>query len=93
MYPYQPSKHHKLAIHTRHIEHLSEVSPEAWRELGEIMKELAKDATMDGGVIIMRFGDTQYTGGTVSHLHANLVQSNPKDPAYDPQVGLVRRIG
>lgn len=93
MYPYTPAKHHKLVIHTQHIEHLSEISPDAWVELGEIMKELAQANAMAGGILLLRFGDTTFTGGTVSHLHANLVQSNPNDPSYDPKVGLVRRIG
>lgn len=92
-YPYKPAKHHKLIIHTEHIEHLSQITPEAWRELGEIFQEQVAMNDMTGGVCILRFGDTKYTGGTVSHLHANLVQSNPDDPAYDPAVGLVRRIG
>ena len=93
MYPYQPTKHHKLVIHTKHIEHISEITPEAWKELGEIMQGLALGNEVVGGTMLLRFGNTQFTGGTVSHLHANLVQSNPDDPSYDPKIGLVRRIG
>lgn len=93
MYPYAPAKHHKLIIHTKHVEHLSEVTPEAWKELGEIFQEEVTKNAMEGGVCLLRFGNTKFTGGTVSHLHANLVQSNPDDPTYDPKIGLVRRIG
>ncbi len=93
MYPYAPSKIHKLFIATAHIEHISDLSLEAWKELYEIVQESIAKEAIAGGTLLMRFGDTQFTGGSVSHLHVNLVQSNPDDPSYDPHAGLVRRIG
>ena len=93
MYPYTPKKHHKLLIHREHIQHLSEISVEAWAELQVILREQTEKNAMVGGTFVMRFGETKFTGASVQHLHANLVQSNPDDPAYDPAVGLRVRIG
>jgi len=93
MYPYKPSRYHRLLIHKGHIVHLKELSPEAWAELLEIIKEESARADIAGGTFVTRFGDTQYTGASVTHLHANLVQSDPGDPTYDPSKGLLTRIG
>ncbi len=92
-FPYMPSRNHKLIIHTEHIDHVSKILPEAWTELYEIVQELVGENTIAGGTFLMRFGETKFTGASVTHLHANLVQSNPEDPSYDPAVGLRTRVG
>ena len=93
MYPYSPARHHKLIIHTAHIDHISKIVPDAWTELYEIVQELVDSNAITGGTFLMRFGETKFTGASVTHLHANLLQSNPDDSSYDPSVGVVRRIG
>lgn len=93
MYPYKPTKHHRLIIHKEHIEHVSEISREAWDELQKIIQTETNDRTISGGTFIIRFGDTHYTGASVSHLHGHIVQSDPEDAAYDQQKGLTMRIG
>ena len=93
MYPYKPNLLHRLLIHKAHVVHITEISPEAWTELREIILEESERAEIAGGTFIMRFGDTRFTGASVTHLHASLVQSNPDDPSYDPTKGLVVRIG
>jgi len=93
MYPYKPAKSHQLFIHKAHITHISEFSEEAWVELLRIAKREAEERNIVGGTLMIRFGDTHFTGASVNHLHANLVQSDPSDPNYDPKRGLVVRIG
>jgi diadenosine tetraphosphate (Ap4A) HIT family hydrolase len=82
MYPYVGAKHHVLLIHREHIEDMSELSPEAWAELQQVVLELCKERGITGGGFIMRFGETKYTGASVTHLHAHLVQSDPTAPGY-----------
>lgn len=93
MYPYSPIKHHRIIIHKIHIEHVNEISKEAWDELREIITEETRKLSIGGGTFAMRFGETRFTGGSVSHLHAHITQSNPDDPSYDPKKGLIMRIG
>ena len=93
MYPYQPTKHHRLIIHKEHITHLKELSGEAWTELLAIIKDETKTRSLNGGTLLLRFGDTRFTGASVSHLHANIIQSDPDDSSYDKKKGLITRIG
>jgi diadenosine tetraphosphate (Ap4A) HIT family hydrolase len=92
-YPYQSAKQHLLLIHTQHIVHMGEVSPEAWRELWLLADEICKERRIVGGTLVMRFGETRYTGASVQHLHAQLVQGDPDAPHYDPTVGVRCRVG
>ncbi len=92
-FPYTPSKHHKLIIHAEHIDHVTKIVPDAWTELYEIVQELVGENVITGGTFLMRFGETRFTGASVTHLHANIVQSNPEDLTYDPKRGLMTRVG
>lgn len=93
MYPYRPHKNHVLLIHKTHIQHLADITPEAWTELGEIIREQTAQRDIAGGTFYLRFGDTRFTGASVTHLHANIIQSDPEDPAYDQAKGIVTRVG
>lgn len=92
-YPYKPKKEHVLLIHKTHISDISELSDPAWEELHEILTSEQKKRNIKGGTFMMRFGETTYTGATVTHLHAHLFQSNPDDPEYDKSKGVFTRIG
>ncbi len=92
-YPYKPVKQHILLIHKDHIEHVSELSREAWDELQDILVELSKNKNIVGGALMMRFGDTHYTGASVTHLHAQLIQGDPDDSEYDKTKGVLCRVG
>lgn len=92
-YPYKHVKHHVLIIHKAHIEHVSELSREAWDELQEILKEVTEKRAITGGAFVMRFGETKYTGASVTHLHAQLVQGDPDHPGYDKKTGVICRVG
>lgn len=93
MYPYHPVRHHFLFIHKAHIEHIAEISDDAWREL----RELIKEKKVAGGSLVLRFGDTRFTGASVAHLHAHLVQSNPEHTDYQKpktvSAGVAMRVG
>jgi diadenosine tetraphosphate (Ap4A) HIT family hydrolase len=93
MYPYKPSKVHRLLILRRHAEHITELREGEWLELFQIAKKETADLNIAGGTLIMRFGETKFTGGSVHHLHAHLVQSDPDSPDYNKAIGLVMRIG
>jgi ATP adenylyltransferase len=90
MYPYEEAKYHALLIHKAHITSFSEISKEAWDELNDFIKDFTVGNEIPGGTFIMRFGDTRYTGASVSHLHANLVSPDGEDKERKP---IIARIG
>ena len=46
---------------------------EVWQALGEIIEWAVEEYKFPGGGFFFRFGDTDYTGASVSHLHAQLI--------------------
>jgi diadenosine tetraphosphate (Ap4A) HIT family hydrolase len=71
--PYAGSKHHLLAVSKQHTTWFDELVPAAQAELFALFAEEAHKRNIKGGTILMRFGDTDYTCGSVEHLHAQLV--------------------
>ena len=71
--PYAGTQEHFLIISQEHKEQLVELTP---KDLYAILK-LAQWATIEfklqGGLLALRFGDSEHTGATVKHLHAHLV--------------------
>ncbi|MBI1838737.1 MAG: hypothetical protein HYR95_00315 [Candidatus Colwellbacteria bacterium] len=90
MYPYKGAKHHILLIHKRHIEAIVDVLPEAWSELLELVRVEAKKRSIAGGTFYLRFGDTSYTGASVTHLHANLISPDIDSKDREP---ILTRVG
>lgn len=71
--PYDGVKKHYLLISKKHCVGFWELSPQAQINLFEIFDTVRKDDAMQGGTIVMRWGDTEYNSATVTHLHAQLI--------------------
>lgn len=97
MYPYHPVRHHLLFIHKKHIENVSDISDAGWRELHALVKKNVEKRKIRGGSIMLRFGDTHFTGASVAHLHAHLIQSDPAHADYPKEkkiaTGVAARVG
>ena len=77
-WPYANTKHQLLAIYKTHVEHISDMEPEAGKELIELFSEEAKKRSISGGGVAMRFGSSEHGnyGSSVLHLHAHLIEPN-----------------
>jgi len=75
-WPYAKAKQQLLAIYKTHIEHISEMDPEAGKELIERFAEEAEKRNIEGGGIAMRFGSSEHGnyGSSVLHIHAHLIE-------------------
>lgn len=71
--PYEGSTHHLLAVSKKHTTHFENLSPAAQAELFKLFSAELRARKVKGAAIFMRFGDTDYTGGSVEHLHAQLL--------------------
>ncbi|MDO8575627.1 MAG: HIT domain-containing protein [bacterium] len=93
MWPYEMTEKHILLIHRNHLDHLNSMTVDSWIELLAIIKEMNTTLDISGGSFFMRFGDTKFTGASVSHLHCHLIQSNPNHEDYEVKKGLFVRLG
>ncbi len=87
-WPNENAKHHYVFIHRQHRTSIAELSPAEWEELRTMTLEMRHKLNIPGGTFILRFGDSQFTGGTVTHLHAQLISGHgDKDRAALVRVG------
>lgn len=83
-WPYKHTKLHLLAIYKQHAVRLRELNPLAGSELLELFQWVEREHQVPGGGWAMRFGDTDYSAGTVAHLHAQFVVPDFESPGYEP---------
>ncbi len=81
-WPYRHTKYHFLIIAKQHWEKLSDVSDDAAAELWRLVTWITEEHSFPGGGFAVRFGDTNYSGGTVKHLHAQVIQPDIYAPDY-----------
>jgi len=82
-WPYENTKIHLLAIYKTHAEKLADLDPAAGQELLELMQWAEKQFNVPGGAFAIRFGDTNYSAGTVAHIHAQFICPDIHHPSYD----------
>lgn len=83
-WPYKHTKHHLLLIHKTHVTRLTDLTSEAGAELFDFIKELEQELQIQGGGLALRFGDTDFSAGTVNHLHAQLVEPDIMAADFEP---------
>ncbi len=72
-WPYKNSKYHFLLINTQHKELFEELNAKDWDSLRKLINWTIKNYKLEGGAIALRFGETDYTGATVCHIHAHII--------------------
>jgi len=83
-WPYENTQHHLLLIYKPHAVRLAELEPAAGQELFVFLAELEKGLALPGGGFSVRFGDTNYSAGSVNHLHAQLIVPDITRPGFKP---------
>lgn len=76
MTPYEGTALSILLICKKHVTTISEITPETGKELLELSSWISGHYKISSGALFMRFGDTDKTGATVAHLHAQLIAGN-----------------
>lgn len=83
-WPYDHTQHHLLIILKTHKEMLSDLTAEEGAELVEILGYAQEHCSAPGGGFAMRFGDTNYSAGTIRHLHAQFIVPDIDAPDFKP---------
>ncbi len=83
-WPYKHTKHHLLIIYRQHATKLADLETVAGSELFAIIKELEQKYAFEGGGLALRFGDTDFSAGTVNHLHVQLIIPDAMKKDFEP---------
>lgn len=83
-WPYANTREHFLLILKSHKETLRELSPEEGADYFQMVAWAEKEFKLPGGGLAMRFGDTNYSAGTIKHLHAQLIVPDIDKPGFQP---------
>lgn len=83
-WPYENTREHFLLILKTHKERLSELTAEEGADYFRLIAWAEQEFKIPGGGLAMRFGDTNYSAGTVKHLHAQLIVPDVGKPGFKP---------
>lgn len=83
-WPYKHTQLHFLVIYKDHAINLSELDPKSGTELLELLQWVETEYQVPGGGWAMRFGDTNYSAGTVNHIHVQFIQPDIATENFEP---------
>ena len=63
---------HLVIPHKRHITHIGDMDLQSGKDLAEMFRWASVEFNLQGGGVMMRFGDPTLNAGTVRHLHCNI---------------------
>ncbi|MCX6712839.1 MAG: HIT domain-containing protein [Candidatus Vogelbacteria bacterium] len=72
-WPYSNTDKHFIIISAQHKEQFSDLTSEDFLAVKYLANWAIKKFGIKGGALTIRFGDTNYTGATVCHLHFHLI--------------------
>ena len=72
-WPYRNAKHHLMILGEKHRENLSELKKRDFEAISYLARFAIKKYKIKGGALAVRFGNTNYTGASVAHLHFHLI--------------------
>jgi len=78
-WPYKNSKYHFLIIGKNHKDNFNQLSINDFKTVKILATWAIKKFNLKGGGLILRFGDTNHTGATVTHLHFHLITPTLKN--------------
>nr|AIA13850.1 HIT domain protein [uncultured bacterium]AIA14240.1 HIT domain protein [uncultured bacterium] len=87
MQPYEDTDKHVLIIGRTHKEELAELTGEDLSAVHALARGVLKWAGAGGGGLMLRFGDTRFTGATVKHLHFHVIV-----PEIDPDTDRAKPV-
>lgn len=72
-WPYKNTACHLIVLGDEHKENFSELTKKDLESVSFLISWAIKEWKIKGGAIAIRFGDTDYTGASVSHLHFHII--------------------
>lgn len=85
MSPYEGTTQHFLFVYKpMHITTISEITSDAVHDLFALLAWTQETQHIEGGSFFIRFGNMEYNGSSVSHLHAQLIVGKKHEDGDEP---------
>lgn len=78
-WPYKNTREHLIIIGKKHKTNFKELTIADFKEVMSLANWANKKFKIAGGGLTLRFGDTNYTGSSVAHLHFHLITPKMKN--------------
>ncbi len=72
-WPYKNTNCHLIILGDKHKENFSEITKKDFESVTYLINWAIKKWKIKGGGITMRFGETNYTGASVNHIHFHII--------------------
>jgi len=72
-WPYKNTEMHFIILGEKHKENFSELTKKDFESIAFLTNWAIKKWKIKGGALAMRFGNTDYTGASVSHIHFHII--------------------
>lgn len=83
-YPYRNTALHLLLLPNEHVTDMADLSPAAQQDLWPTLGWVRDHYALTAYGLAVRNGLTEYTGGTIRHLHLHLIQGDIDNPDHQP---------
>ena len=84
MSPYEGTSIHLLFVYKpEHTNLLSDIPKDAASDLFSLLSWASEHFSLEGGSFFMRFGNMEWNGSSVEHLHAQLIVGRQKDDSAE----------
>jgi len=74
-YSYPEARVKLIIIADEHKETITEVTAQEWTEIVNLIKWAHQEYDIKGAGLAVRYGDSNFTGATVTHLHFHLISA------------------
>jgi diadenosine tetraphosphate (Ap4A) HIT family hydrolase len=81
-YPYRETRLHLLLVPDEHVTDMADLSEDAQRDFWATLRWVKIHYGLAHYGLAARNGDSEFTGGTIRHLHVHLLQGDVDDPEH-----------
>lgn len=82
-WPYEHTSQHFLLISKIHAQKLGDLPSGSGEEMLAMIQWIEEEFSIASGSLFLRFGDPRHNGGSVNHLHFQLIVPDLSDPGWD----------
>lgn len=83
-FPYRNTRLHLLLVPDEHVTDIADLTSEAQQDFWAALRWIKGHFGLTYYSIASRNGESEYTGGTIRHVHLHVLQGDVDNPAHEP---------